>query len=73
MLNSSNKYDDIINLERPVHDGDAFEARHPKMPREARAKIFAPFAALKGYEEAIDDTSDSHNQSFIEEHTEEFF
>ena len=73
MLNSSNKYDDIINLERPVHDGDAFEARHPKMTREARAKIFAPFAALKGYEEAIDDTADSHNQSFIEEHTEEFF
>lgn len=64
MLNSSNKYDDIINLERPVHDGDAFEARHPKMTREARAKIFAPFAALKGYEEAIDDTADSHNSAY---------
>ena len=73
MKDSYNKYNDIIDKERPVHDGDEFEARHPKMPCEARAKIFAPFAALKGYEEAIDDTSDSHNQSFIEEHTEEFF
>ena len=73
MKDSFDKYKDIIDKERPVHDGDEFEARHPKMPREARAKIFAPFAALKGYEEAIDDTADSHNQSFIEEHTEEFF
>ena len=73
MNDSTYKYNDIIDKNRPVHDGDEFEARHPKMPREARAKIFAPFAALKGYEEAIDDTSDSHNQSFIEEHTEEYF
>ena len=72
MNDSTYKYNDIIDKNRPVHDGDEFEARHPKMPREARAKIFAPFAALKGYEEAIDDTSDSHNQSFIEEHTEEY-
>ena len=58
------KYRDIIDKERPVHDGDEFEARHPKMPREARAKIFAPFAALKGYEEAIDDTADSHESEY---------
>ena len=73
LRDATEEYKDIIDKERPVHDGDEFEARHPKMSRENRAKIFAPFAALKGYEEAIDDTSDSHNQSFIEEHTEEFF
>ena len=50
------KYKDIIDKSRPQHDEDEFEARHPRMPREARAKIFAPFAALKGYEEAIEDT-----------------
>ena len=60
-IDYSNDYKDIINKSRPVHDGDEFEAKHPKMPREARAKIFAPFAALKGYEEAIDNTAKKHN------------
>ncbi len=64
MNDSTYKYNDIIDKNRPVHDGDAFEARHPHMSREARAKIFAPFAALKGYEEAIDDTSESHNSEY---------
>ncbi|MBO4863900.1 MAG: hypothetical protein J5517_06020 [Eubacterium sp.] len=56
-----NEYKDIIDKERPRHDGDAFEARHPKMSREARAKIFAPFAALKGHEEAIENTGRLHS------------
>lgn len=60
MKPSANNYDDIINLSRPEHNGDEFEARHPKMSRENRAKIFAPFAALKGYEEAIDATGKVH-------------
>lgn len=55
------EYQDIIYKSRPVHDGDEFEARHPRMDRQARAKIFAPFAALKGYEEAINETSTNHN------------
>lgn len=38
-------YDDIVTRERP-------RARTP-MPLEERAKIFLPFAALKGHEEAI--------------------
>ncbi len=54
------KYKDIINKERPRHDGDEFEARHPHMSREQRAKIFAPFAALKGYEEAIESSSQQY-------------
>ena len=61
LRDATEEYKDIIDKELPVHDGDEFEARHPKMSRENRAKIFAPFAALKGYEEAIDDTAESHS------------
>jgi len=39
-------YDDIIGLPRP-------ESSRPHMPRADRAKIFSPFAALKGYDQAI--------------------
>lgn len=38
-------YDDIINEHRPP-------SLKKRMPRSERAKIFMPFAALKGYEEA---------------------
>ena len=41
-------YDDIIGLEHPT------SKRHPRMARLERAAQFAPFAALKGYEEVID-------------------
>lgn len=40
------KYDDIINLPRPA-------SRHPKMSRKNRAAQFAPFAALRGQKEGI--------------------
>ena len=46
-------YADIINLQRPVHEGDVFSRRHPKMTQLHRAKIFAPFAALSGFDEHI--------------------
>ena len=46
-------YTDIINLHRPAHDGDVFERRHPKMARLNRAQIFAPFAALSGFDDAV--------------------
>ena len=42
------KYEDIINCSRPKSD------RIP-MAVADRAKIFMPFAALKGYDEAVDD------------------
>ncbi|MBQ2800764.1 MAG: hypothetical protein IJF03_05175 [Lachnospiraceae bacterium] len=42
------KYDDIINMDRP-------KSNRPSMSRADRAKIFMPFAALKGYEEAIEE------------------
>ncbi len=40
------EYDDIIDLPRPP-------SKYPKMSVSNRAKIFAPFAALKGYDSAI--------------------
>lgn len=42
------KYDDIIHLDRP-------KSNRIPMSRADRAKIFMPFSALKGYEEAIQD------------------
>ena len=46
------KYIDIIDL--PHKDPTA---RHPRMTMLNRAAQFAPFAALKGYEEAIGETA----------------
>jgi hypothetical protein len=48
---TTHKYDDIIHMDYPLKSSDVI--RHPRMKVEDRAKIFAPFAALKGYEEAI--------------------
>ena len=45
-----NKYDDIINL--PHHESKT----HPHMSVYDRSAQFAPFAALVGYEEAIEDS-----------------
>ena len=46
---ASGKYDDIIHLPRPV------STRHPPMARLDRAAQFSPFAALTGYEDAIEE------------------
>ena len=47
----SGKYDDIIDL--PHHTSP----RHPRMPARDRAAQFAPFSALTGYGEVIDETA----------------
>ena len=47
------RYGNIIFLDRPAHDGDLFSRRHPAMTRLNRAKIFAPFAALVGFDERV--------------------
>lgn len=46
-----NKYEDIINLPHyePIH--------HPRMSIDKRAGQFAPFAALTGYDEEIEETA----------------
>lgn len=45
-----NEYDDIINMPHHV------SKKHPQMSVLARAAQFGAFAALSGYEEAIDET-----------------
>lgn len=47
----TDSYDDIINLPHHVSD------RYPHMAMYDRAAQFAPFAALTGHEEAINETS----------------
>ena len=47
----SGKYDDIINL--PHHTS----SKHPRMTRAARAAQFAPFAALTGLDDEMEETA----------------
>lgn len=44
-------YDDMLTLEHPV------SKKHPQMPLSDRAAQFSPFAALTGYEAAIEETA----------------
>ena len=51
------QYTDIIDLPRP-------EPRCcPRMPLEKRAAQFAPFAALTGYDEVVEQTAKKHQES----------
>jgi len=45
-----NNYNDIINM--PHHESNVYK----RMPTTNRAAQFAPFAALTGYEDAIEET-----------------
>jgi len=45
------RYDDIIHLPHPT------SLRHPRMSLQNRAAQFAPFAALTGYDAAIQETA----------------
>lgn len=47
------RYGNLVFMDRPVHTDDVFSRRHPKMTLLNRAKIFAPFAALVGFDEHI--------------------
>lgn len=52
---STFKYMDVFLKGKPRHDGwDAFTIKHPPMPASHWAKIFSPFDALKGFDEAIE-------------------
>ena len=45
---SKHEYEDLLDLERPVLPN------HPPMPARDRAAQFQPFAALDGFEAAIE-------------------
>lgn len=51
MIPLNRHYDDIIHLSRPV------SSRRTPMPASARAAQFAPFAALTGFEDSLDETA----------------
>lgn len=51
----NSEYDDIINYSRPV------STTRKHMSAMDRAAQFAPFAALTGLDEAMEDTADSVN------------
>ena len=59
-----NEYDDIIHMEHPT------SKNHARMPIEKRAAQFAPFAALTGLDDAIEQTGMEHTDSVqnAEEH-----
>ena len=49
-MNNSEMYNDIINMPHHV------SKKHPQMSLEARSAQFAPFSALTGYDDMIDET-----------------
>ena len=61
------EYEDIINLKRPQNN------KHKPMNIEDRAAQFAPFAALSGYSEEIEETGRLTDEKFFlsEEELEE--
>ncbi len=56
MFSSTDKYDDIINMPHHV------SKTHPQMSLEARSAQFAPFAALTGYGDVINETGRLTNE-----------
>lgn len=55
MEDAKEKYSDIIDMPRHEPDPD----KHPRMDVYNRAAQFAPFAALTGFEESIEETNSS--------------
>lgn len=56
MFSSTDKYNDIINMPHHV------SKTHPQMSLEARSAQFAPFAALTGYGDVINETGRLTNE-----------
>lgn len=54
-------YEDIVNLLHHV------SKKHPQMAPEKRAAQFAPFAALTGYEDVIDEAARLTAAKMLEE------
>ena len=50
-MSAIEKYGDIINLGHPT------SKKHPRMPVRDRAAQFAPFAALVGYDDAVEEVA----------------
>ena len=59
---SNHEYEDLLDLERPTFPN------HPPMPARDRAAQFQPFAALDGFEAAIEQAREEFERQ--QEHTE---
>ena len=57
MFSSTDKYNDIINMPHHV------SKTHPQMSLKARSAQFAPFAALTGYGDVINETGRLTNEN----------
>ena len=64
-MKTEKDYSDIIN-----HDWN-YESLSNRMPLSQRAKIFLPFAALTGYDEALQETLRAEIAELEEKHGEE--
>ena len=61
-------YSDIIDLPYPRDDWNLL-IKHPRMSVEDRAKIFHPFAALRGHSEALEATANKKQDAVENEFT----
>lgn len=59
-----NNYDDIIELPHPE------PKHHVRMDRAQRAAQFAPFAALTGYDRAVDEATRDYESNLEERNVE---
>ncbi len=58
------KYKAVLEQGQPKHEPfDAFRLKHPSMPLSQRAKIFAPFDALRGFDFSIREAQARHEES----------
>lgn len=67
IASDNDRYKDIIDLPHHV------SARHPHMSDLDRAAQFAPFAALVGYDDAVEDTALRAYEQVIADNTNEAF
>ena len=61
---SKHEYEDLLDLERPVLPN------HPPMPSRDRAAQFQPFAALDGFEAAIEQAREEFERMQEQNETE---
>ena len=66
-MGCNEKYKDIIKMEHHV------SKVHPRMPMSKRAAQFAPFSALRGYEEAQREAERQNEERFIPEESKDFY
>lgn len=60
------KYDDIINMEHHISE------KHPRMSLENRSAQFAPFSALTGYDDEVEEVCRyTEAQKYIDEEKKE--